>query len=171
MPMPGDYPQPARATAAPKNIEWRLPRHARSVGRARTLFREQATSWKLPDEVTETVVLLLSELMTNAYRHAKVSPGREIWARCALDDDRILVWVTDANDALPSPGVPHCTMSQAGAWRWWPPWRTTGAQLLGSTAPERRSGSNSASLRGVALARRCQTSVPCLAAGHQLGHV
>lgn len=103
MPMPGDYPQPARATAAPKNIEWRLPRHARSVGRARTLFREQATSWKLPDEVTETVVLLLSELMTNAYRHAKVSPGREIWARCALDDDRILVWVTDANDALPSP--------------------------------------------------------------------
>ncbi|MEV6531535.1 ATP-binding protein [Streptomyces sp. NPDC051639] len=104
MPMPGDRPQPEPA-AAPKDIEWRLPRHARSVGRARTLFQEQATSWKIPEEVTETAVLLLSELMTNAYRHAKVSPGRGIWARCALDDDRLRVWVTDANDTLPEPRV------------------------------------------------------------------
>jgi anti-sigma regulatory factor (Ser/Thr protein kinase) len=73
------------------------------VGRARTLLREQATSWKLPEEVTETAVLLLSELMTNAYRHAKVSPGREIWARCAQDGDCVRVWVTDANDTLPAP--------------------------------------------------------------------
>jgi len=103
MPMPGGpTPQPAPA-AVPQDIEWRLPRHARSVGRARTLLREQATSWKLPDEVTETAVLLLSELMTNAYRHAKVSPGREIQARCLLDDDRVRVWVTDANDTLPAP--------------------------------------------------------------------
>lgn len=103
MPMPGDHSQPTPANTAPKDIEWRLPRHARSVGRARTLLREQATSWKLPDEVTETAVLLLSELMTNAYRHAKVPPGREIWARCAVDEHRVRVWVTDANDALPTP--------------------------------------------------------------------
>ncbi|AVH61217.1 ATP-binding protein [Streptomyces dengpaensis] len=101
--MPGDHHQLAPATAAPKDIEWRLPRHARSMGRARTLLREQATSWKLPDELTETAVLLLSELLTNAYRHAKVSRGREIWARCALDSDHIRVWVTDANDTLPTP--------------------------------------------------------------------
>ncbi|RZB18064.1 ATP-binding protein [Streptomyces sp. F001] len=87
----------------PQDIEWRFPRHARSVGRARTLLREQASSWKLPDEVTETAVLLLSELMTNAYRHAKVSPGREIWARCVLDADRLRVSVADANDTLPTP--------------------------------------------------------------------
>ncbi|MGC4984401.1 ATP-binding protein [Streptomyces sp. DT193] len=102
MPMPGDRPRPAPA-AAPKDIEWRLPRHARSVGRARTLLREQATSWKVPEEVAETAVLLLSELMTNAYRHARVSPGREIRARCALDDNRLRVWVTDASDTLPAP--------------------------------------------------------------------
>jgi anti-sigma regulatory factor (Ser/Thr protein kinase) len=101
MPMPGDRSRPA--PAAPKDIEWRLPRHARSVGRARTFLREQATSWKIPEEVTETAVLLLSELMTNAYRHAKVSPGREIRARCALDDDHLRVWVTDASDTLPEP--------------------------------------------------------------------
>ncbi|WP_367322738.1 ATP-binding protein [Streptomyces sp. HUAS ZL42] len=89
-----------------EDIEWQLPRHARSVGRARTLLREQATSWKLPDEVTETAVLLLSELMTNAYRHAKVSPGREIRTRCILETDRLRISVTDANDILPTPREP-----------------------------------------------------------------
>ncbi|MEV4037189.1 ATP-binding protein [Streptomyces umbrinus] len=103
MPMPGaPTPEPA-LTAVPQDIEWRLPCHARSVGRARTLFREQATSWKLPDELTETAALLLSELMTNAYRHARVSPGREIWARCILETDNLHISVTDANDTLPEP--------------------------------------------------------------------
>ena len=67
--------------------EWQLPRRPRSVGRARALLRAQAADWKPPDAITDTAVLLLSELMTNVYRHAHVSPGREIRIRCALDDD------------------------------------------------------------------------------------
>lgn len=83
-------------------VEWQLARHPRSVGRARALLREQAADWKLPDTVTETAVLLLSELITNAYRHAHVSPGREIRAHCSLDDDgRLYVSVTDASDTMP----------------------------------------------------------------------
>jgi anti-sigma regulatory factor (Ser/Thr protein kinase) len=97
---------PLPPTTAPKDIEWRLPRHARSVSRARELFRDQAASWCLPQEVTDTAELLLSELMTNAYRHAKVPPGREIRARCEVTDDRLRVTVTDANDTLPTPGTP-----------------------------------------------------------------
>ncbi|TLS40598.1 ATP-binding protein [Streptomyces montanus] len=85
-----------------EDVEWHLPRHARSVGRARALLREQATAWKLPDEMAETAVLLLSELMTNAYRHAKVSPGHEIRTRCVLDAGRLRVSVADANDTLPA---------------------------------------------------------------------
>ncbi|MER7838845.1 ATP-binding protein [Streptomyces sp. NPDC096040] len=96
---------PLPTTTAPKDIEWRLPRHARSVGRARELFREQAASWGLPQEVTATAELLLSELMTNAYRHAKVPAGREIWARCVVTNERVRVTVTDANDTLPTPGT------------------------------------------------------------------
>ncbi|MFB7575102.1 ATP-binding protein [Streptomyces sp. NPDC056165] len=97
-------PTPHRSpTALPQDIEFRFPRDARSVGRARVLLREQATSWKLPEEVTETAVLLLSELMTNAYRHAK-APGREIRARCVLSEEgRLRISVTDANDTLPTP--------------------------------------------------------------------
>ncbi|MFF5494889.1 ATP-binding protein [Streptomyces aquilus] len=86
-------------------VEWQLPRHPRSVGRSRALLRQQAVDWKLPDAITDTAVLLLSELMTNAYRHAHVSPGREIRVRCALDDGdghRLHVSVTDASDTMPT---------------------------------------------------------------------
>ncbi|MEV2216252.1 ATP-binding protein [Streptomyces sp. NPDC050997] len=96
---------PLPTTAAPKDIEWRLPRHARSVSRARALFREQAVSWGLPQDVTDTTELLLSELMTNAYRHAKVPADREIWARCVVTEDRVRVTVTDANATLPTPSA------------------------------------------------------------------
>ncbi|MFI2375111.1 ATP-binding protein [Streptomyces sp. NPDC018964] len=100
-------------TTAPQDIEWRLPRHARSVGRARTLFREQAASWMLPQDVTETAELLLSELMTNAYRHAKAPAGREIRARCALTDNRLRITVTDADDTLPTPST-ACPDDESG---------------------------------------------------------
>ncbi|MFB7494115.1 ATP-binding protein [Streptomyces sp. NPDC056161] len=90
---------------APKDIELRLPRHARSVGRARALFREQAASWGLQQDVTDTAELLLSELMTNAYRHANAPDGAEIRARCVVTEDRVQVTVSDANDTLPTPGT------------------------------------------------------------------
>lgn len=92
-------------TTAPKDIEWRLPRHARSVCRARALFREQAASWELPQDVADMAELLLSELMTNAYRHAKVPAGREIRARCVLTDARLRITVTDADATLPTPAT------------------------------------------------------------------
>ncbi|GAA2576980.1 MULTISPECIES: ATP-binding protein [Streptomyces] len=100
-------------TTAPRDTEWRLPRHARSVGRARALFREQAASWELPQDVTDTAELLLSELMTNAYRHAKVPAGREIWARCLLTDDHLRITVTDADTTLPKP-APACSDDESG---------------------------------------------------------
>ncbi|MFP3988443.1 ATP-binding protein [Streptomyces sp. E11-3] len=87
-----------------RETEWYLSRHSRSVGLVRALLREQAREWKIPDEVTDTAELLLSELTTNAYRHGTVPPGREIWARCVLDDDRLRVEVSDANATLPKPG-------------------------------------------------------------------
>ncbi|MFG2945430.1 ATP-binding protein [Streptomyces adustus] len=94
---------PTDPATTPRRIEWCFSRHARSVGRARNLFREQAAIWKLPEETTETAVLLLSELMTNAYRHARVPAGRQIRTLCLLQDDRLRISVTDANGTLPTP--------------------------------------------------------------------
>ncbi|MEU6535072.1 ATP-binding protein [Streptomyces sp. NPDC047000] len=56
--------------------------------------------------MTDTAELLLSELMTNAYRHAKVPAGREIRARCEFTEDRLRITVTDASATLPAPGTP-----------------------------------------------------------------
>lgn len=83
----------------PRDVEWRLPRHPRSVGRARNLLREQAGSWRLPPEMTDVAVLLLSELATNAVRHAGASPGREISARLAVEGRTLRVEVSDASDS------------------------------------------------------------------------
>ncbi|MFE6165075.1 ATP-binding protein [Streptomyces sp. NPDC056486] len=87
----------------PREIEWRLPRCPRSVGRSRSLLAEQARAWKVPDDLAETAVLLLSELMTNAVRHGRVPVGREVGARCVLDGGVLRVEVADASDVLPRP--------------------------------------------------------------------
>ncbi|MFE0625427.1 ATP-binding protein [Streptomyces sp. NPDC058864] len=83
--------------------EWWFSRHPRSVGRARARLREQAVAWGLPAEATDTAVLLLSELMGNAVRHARVPPDRSIAARAVLVPGILRVEVCDACDDPPVP--------------------------------------------------------------------
>jgi anti-sigma regulatory factor (Ser/Thr protein kinase) len=45
--------------------------------------------------------LLLSELVTNAVRHARVPLGREIEVCCALRDGQLRIEVADASDDQP----------------------------------------------------------------------
>ncbi|MFJ1704183.1 ATP-binding protein [Kitasatospora sp. NPDC088346] len=88
-------------TAVP--TEWLLPLRARSAGRARALLRARAHAWSLPGETTETALLLLSELVTNACRHARVPPGRRVGIRCTLRDGVLRVEVSDPGDGVPHP--------------------------------------------------------------------
>lgn len=98
-------PTTASPTASPTDVAWRLPRHPRSVGRARALLREKAREWQLPEETAETAALLLSELVTNAVRHSH-APGRDIDARCHLPErDTLRVEVSDAGEGLPEPRI------------------------------------------------------------------
>ncbi|MDX3237943.1 ATP-binding protein [Streptomyces sp. ME03-5709C] len=83
-------------------VEWWFSRHPRSVGRARALLRAQALVWGLTAEATDTAVLLLSELMSNAVRHARVPPGRRITARAALASGVLRVEVGDASSDPPA---------------------------------------------------------------------
>ncbi|MCA1219063.1 ATP-binding protein [Streptomyces sp. 8L] len=84
-------------------VEWHFNRHPRIVARARSLLSVQAAEWKIPDEMAETGVLLLSELVTNALRHGGCAPGREIWTRALLDDaaERLRIEVSDACNSMP----------------------------------------------------------------------
>ncbi|MBY8879310.1 ATP-binding protein [Actinacidiphila acidipaludis] len=95
----------ATFTSEPSGAEsrtcvWRLARHARSVGRARGRFRSQAGRWRLAEDATETAVLLLSELVTNAVRHSRV-PGRHVEVRCVLTEAALRVEVSDAGHGVP----------------------------------------------------------------------
>ncbi|WP_232246586.1 ATP-binding protein [Kitasatospora mediocidica] len=85
----------------PADVEWRLTRHPRNVGRARRLLRDQAGRWLLADDVTETAVLLVSELVTNACRHTRVPADRYTAVRCLLRGGSIRVEVSDADPELP----------------------------------------------------------------------
>lgn len=96
-------PAPAPTPRAPLDVEWRLPRHSRSVGRSRNRLRKLSQSWELPEDAVETAVLLLSELMTNASCHARVPSDRLIGTRCVLRTDALRVEVSDACSVLPTP--------------------------------------------------------------------
>ncbi|MFF2041700.1 ATP-binding protein [Kitasatospora sp. NPDC058170] len=88
----------------PVDIEWMFPRHPRSAGRARVQLLRQAFLWHVPDEATEIAMLLLSELVTNACRHARAPRDRLVGVRCLLLDPALLrVEVTDASEDLPQP--------------------------------------------------------------------
>ncbi|MFJ7492558.1 ATP-binding protein [Streptomyces sp. NPDC097727] len=85
---------------AGRTVVRRRSRHPRCVGRARAEVRTALASRRLP-ELEETAVLVLSELLTNAGQHARVSPGREIETRFRPLDGGVRIEVHDASDVAP----------------------------------------------------------------------
>jgi anti-sigma regulatory factor (Ser/Thr protein kinase) len=77
--------------------EWQLDSDAREASRARRLVREQMMTWGLPQAV-ETAELLVSEVVTNALRHAR---SERIGLR-VVRTDALLFEVTDDEPALPA---------------------------------------------------------------------
>ncbi|MEU3853422.1 SpoIIE family protein phosphatase [Streptomyces sp. NPDC029554] len=77
---------------APDDVaEWRLARDAAEAGRARAVVREQLHDWDLA-ELAAPAELLVSELVTNAVRHAHARPVALRLVRgdtllCEVDDD------------------------------------------------------------------------------------
>ncbi|MCC3653913.1 MULTISPECIES: ATP-binding protein [Streptomyces] len=84
-------------------VETRFPRHPRSVGRARAVLRTHLSAWGVEGDTADSAELLISELMTNAVRHARVPHGREIEARFTLTGRLLRLEVSDASDRLPVP--------------------------------------------------------------------
>lgn len=88
-----------------QHMRLRLPRHPRSVGRAREALLGLAG---LSGELGETAALLMSELVTNALRHG-TPPGREIVVTVRRGEGLLRLEVEDAGDALPRPRTPDPT--------------------------------------------------------------
>ncbi|WP_380277674.1 SpoIIE family protein phosphatase [Kitasatospora purpeofusca] len=82
---------------APSEVAtWDLTVDQREVGRARALVREQLAAWHL-ESLSDTTVLLVSELVTNAVRVARDRVQLQL-----IRVDKLLVEVSDDSHNLPS---------------------------------------------------------------------
>ncbi|MEU0814717.1 ATP-binding protein [Streptomyces mirabilis] len=87
---------------------FRLPRHPASVGLARRRVRDHLRDWGhgTDDPALADVVLIVSELATNAVRHGPLHEGQEgefEVAVTALADGSCFVEVSDEGFAVPRP--------------------------------------------------------------------
>jgi serine/threonine-protein kinase RsbW len=78
----------------------RWTHHPRCVRQARSNLREVLHAWGL-EELTDSAQLVLSELLTNAVRHARYPLGREIETRYEREAGAVRIEVHDANEKWP----------------------------------------------------------------------
>ncbi|MET9657338.1 ATP-binding protein [Streptomyces sp. NPDC006510] len=91
---------------ADRAVVRRWSRHPRCVSLARAELRTALAGWGFP-ELEEAAVLVLSELLTNAGQHARVTPGREIETRFRPMRGGVRIEVHDASDVPPEVREPE----------------------------------------------------------------
>ncbi|MFJ4974907.1 ATP-binding protein [Streptomyces coeruleorubidus] len=84
---------------APKGMRWNWNRNPKCVALARSQLRKHLARCQA-EELTDSAVLLLSELLTNSVRHAQV-PGREIETVFEVTEELLRVEVSDASNKVP----------------------------------------------------------------------
>lgn len=85
---------------APAGTVRMWPRTARSVGQARRSLTAQLDVWGL-DQLADTAELVVSELLTNAVRHAHGSGEWLVGTRYGCVDGGVRIEVHDADGAWP----------------------------------------------------------------------
>ncbi|MFI6899262.1 ATP-binding protein [Streptomyces sp. NPDC050256] len=86
--------------ASGSSVVRRWSRHPRCVGLARAELLAALDGWGLA-ALRDSAALVLSELLTNAGRHARVSPGREIETRFLSVNGGLRIEVHDGSESPP----------------------------------------------------------------------
>lgn len=94
-----------RAATKSRPVASRWVRHPRCVGLARAELRTLLDSWGLTD-VSDAALMVLSELLTNAMRHARVAPDQVIETRYFREAGGVRIEVHDAARNWPKPRMP-----------------------------------------------------------------
>jgi hypothetical protein len=76
------------------------PHGSRSVGRARRLLLSSLAAWELT-HLADGATLVLSELVTNSVRHARLPRGRHIETRFERIEGGVRIEVHDAGEGKP----------------------------------------------------------------------
>ena len=117
----------------------RFPATTASVGQARRFLLGQLPA-ATPTRSADALVLMLSELATNAVQHAATE--FEVAVHVAPDGGHVRVEVSDGATGFPTPRSrsPDAPARARAAHRR-APWPTPGASRCGATGPARRCGS------------------------------
>ncbi|MEK8169579.1 ATP-binding protein [Streptomyces sp. M19] len=81
-----------RRSADTRRYRYELPARAASVPESRRLASGQLARWALGDDVTDTVLLMISELFTNAVVH---TASEVIVCELRYEGDRLMIEVQD----------------------------------------------------------------------------
>lgn len=89
---------------------WHIVPGPGAFAHARDLARETLESWNWPPERVEVVVLLVSELVTNAHRHA----GTDAWLQLQPTPDGVRLAVHDGSTRQPARRTPDLEAAAGG---------------------------------------------------------
>ncbi|QIP71027.1 ATP-binding protein [Streptomyces sp. VN1] len=85
----------------PATETFRVPKHRRHVSAVRQHLSKALVGWGVTDEVTDVVVLLASELVTNAVLHCRTSYA-QVGVALTLDGTELTLEISDPDrDRLP----------------------------------------------------------------------
>jgi serine/threonine-protein kinase RsbW len=95
---------PANARAVTLSVT--VPHEGHGVSLARHAFTGELASANVTVDVRQDVMLVISELVSNAVRHAAGLPGDKVEVACAINDDCLHIEITDGGSLTrPSPEV------------------------------------------------------------------
>jgi anti-sigma regulatory factor (Ser/Thr protein kinase) len=97
---PGEYPREAQDRLGVPDMRWGLDHHPRAAARARHVTRALLENWQgLDADTVESVLLVVSELVTNAVQHAL--PPVALHLRGERDGPAVWICVTDGGPSRP----------------------------------------------------------------------
>jgi serine/threonine-protein kinase RsbW len=95
---------PTQARAVTRLVT--VPHEGQGVSLARHAFTGDLMSLGVTDDVRQDVMLVISELVSNAVKHATPLPGGKVEVRCAVNEDCLHIEITDGGALTrPSPVV------------------------------------------------------------------
>ncbi len=83
-----------------------VPHEGFGVSQARHAFADEMSKAKVSDEVRQDAMLVISELVSNAVKHAAPLQGGNVRVSCSIDEECLRVEITDGGAVTrPNPAV------------------------------------------------------------------